>query len=95
MDNDQLPFNSLPGSVQEYLLREMELDYDGYESSKAETIHMILCGSDCSSTNESIIKNYWKALSPERLSVFLGHAEEHVNRTTDGVNRVREMLKKA
>ena len=95
MDANRIKFNDLPEVVQEYLLWDMELDYDGYESSKAETIHMILCGSDCSSTNESIIKNYWKALSPERLSVFLGHAEEHVNRTTDGVNRVREMLKKA
>ena len=95
MDANRIEFNDLPEVVQEYLLWDMELDYDGYESSKAETIHMILCGSDCSSTNESIIKNYWKALSPERLSVFLGHAEEHVKRTTDGVNRVREMLKKA
>ena len=95
MDANTFRFNDLPELVQEALLWDMELDYDGYESSKAETIHMILCGSDCSSTNESIIKNYWKALSPERLSVFLGHAEEHVKRTTDGVNRVREMLKKA
>ena len=95
MKPTEMKFNELPCSVQESLLWDMELEYDGYESSKAECIHMILCGSDCSSTNESIIKNYWKALSPERLSVFLGHAEEHVTRTTDGVNRVRKMLKKA
>ena len=70
MDNDQLPFNSLPGSVQEYLLREMELDYDGYESSKAETVHDIMHG-DCSPTNELIIKNYMLSMSKEVLCVRL------------------------
>ncbi len=95
MDANHIKFNDLPEVVMEYLLWDMELDYDGYESSKAECIHMILCGSDCSSTNELIIKNYWKALSPESLEVYLNHAMEHVKRTTDDVARVRGMLKQA
>ena len=82
MDNEQLPFNSLPGSVQEYLLREMELDYDGYESSKAETVHDIMHG-DCSPTNELIIKNYYKALSPEFLFRYILNVHDDAKRQVD------------
>ena len=67
MDANTFRFNDLPELVQEALLWDMELEYDGYESSKSETIHMILCGSDCSSTNELIIKNFMLALSKEAL----------------------------
>ena len=67
MKPTEMKFNELPCSVQESLLWDMELEYDGYESSKAETIHTILCGSHCSSTNELIIKNYMLALSKEAL----------------------------
>ena len=82
MDNEQLPFSDLPGSVQEYLLREMELDYDGYESSKAECIHQILCGN-CSTTNEFIIKNYYKALSPEFLFRYILNVHDDAKRQVD------------
>lgn len=67
MKPTEMKFSELPCSVQESLLWDMELEYDGYESSKAETIHQILCGSHCSSTNELIIKNYMLALSKEAL----------------------------
>ena len=67
MKPTEMKFNELPCSVQESLLWDMELEYDGYESSKAECIHQILCGSHCSSTNELIIKNYMLALSKEAL----------------------------
>ena len=67
MKPTEMKFSELPCSVQESLLWDMELEYDGYESSKAETIHTILCGSHCSSTNELIIKNYMLALSKEVL----------------------------
>ena len=66
MKTTEMKFNELPCSVQESLLWDMELEYDGYESSKAETIHQILCGS-CSTTNEFVIKNYMLALSKEAL----------------------------
>jgi ribosomal silencing factor RsfS len=61
-------FNDLPGSLQESFLWDMELDYDSYESSKAECIHMINVGADISSTNKMIIANYFKALSVETIS---------------------------
>lgn len=71
MKPTEMKFDELPCSVQESLLWDMELDYDGYESSKAETIHTILCGSHCSSTNELIIKNYMLSMSKEVLCVRL------------------------
>lgn len=66
MKPTEMKFNELPCSVQESLLWDMELDYDGYESSKAECIHDILNGF-CSSTNKFAIENYYKALSAESL----------------------------
>ena len=66
MKTTEMKFNELPCSVQESLLWDMELEYDGYESSKAECIHQILCGN-CSTTNEFVIKNYMLALSKEAL----------------------------
>ena len=61
-------FDDLPGSLQESFLWDMELDYDSYESSKAETIHLIQVGAEISSTNKLIIANYYKALSVESIS---------------------------
>ena len=66
MKPTEMKFDELPCSVQESLLWDMELDYDGYESSKAECIHQILHGI-CTTTNELIIKNYMLALSKEAL----------------------------
>lgn len=66
MKPTEMKFNELPCSVQESLLWDMELEYDGYESSKAECIHQILCGS-CSTTNEFVIKNFMLALSKDVL----------------------------
>ena len=79
----EMKFNELPCSVQESLLWDMELEYDGYESSKAECIHQILCGSYCSSTNELIIKNYYKALSPEFLFRYILNVHDDAKRQVD------------
>ena len=70
MKPTEMKFDELPCSVQESLLWDMELDYDGYESSKAETVHDIMHG-DCSPTNELIIKNYMLSMSKEVLCVRL------------------------
>lgn len=83
MKPTEMKFNELPCSVQESLLWDMELEYDGYESSKAECIHQILCGSYCSSTNELIIKNYYKALSPESLFRHILNVHDHAKRQVD------------
>ena len=95
MDANILKFNDLPDHAQDAMLWDMELEYDGYESSKAETIHMILCGSNCSSTNDLIIKNYWEALSPEQVEIYINHSLRYAERIREDANRCRELLKKA
>jgi hypothetical protein len=60
-------FFALPAYVQAALLWDMELDYDCYDSSKAECIHGILCGTHISHTNEAIIKNFYHALTAPAL----------------------------
>lgn len=59
-------FNDLPWCVQERLLHEMELHYDSYESSKAQTIEQIEHGH-IDSYNEFVIKNYYNAVSEDFL----------------------------
>ena len=92
MKPTEMKFNELPCSVQESLLWDMELEYDGYESSKAECIHQILCGS-CSTTNEFIIKNFMLALSKDvlrdRLVELAREAFDTANRCQMLINRLR------
>ena len=84
MKPTEMKFSELPCSVQESLLWDMELEYDGYESSKAETIHQILCGSCyCSSTNELVIENYYKALSAESLFRHILNVHDDAKRQVD------------
>lgn len=59
-------FDELPTCLQERLLWEMELDYDSWESSRAEAVND--CMNDCiSSTNKMIIENYCKAMTDATL----------------------------
>lgn len=66
--NEKPEWSDLPYALREELLWDMELDYDSYDSSKAEEIHMILCGN-VSSPNELAIANYYKALTLEALRI--------------------------
>lgn len=49
-----------PSVILEDLLWDVELDYDSYESSKAEVIHEIICNANCvSRRNEFILNEFW------------------------------------
>lgn len=72
-------FFDLPSRLQESLLWEMELNYDPYESSKAETIHY-LNNADCDSTNRAIIENAYKYLTEDSLKALAKGVLEQVNR---------------
>ena len=62
-------FFDLPAILQEDLLWDMELDYDHYESSKAETIHLILFSkSHIGSRNKDIIENAYKFMNESFLA---------------------------
>lgn len=82
MKPTEMKFNELPCSVQESLLWDMELEYDGYESSKAECIHDILNGT-CSSANKFAIENYYKALSAESLFRHILNVHDGAKRQVD------------
>lgn len=82
MKPTEMKFNELPWSVQESLLWDMELEYDGYESSKAECIHDISNGI-CSSANKFVIENYYKALSAESLFRHILNVHDDAKRQVD------------
>ena len=65
-------WTDLPGSLLERFLWDQDLDYDGYESSKAETIHMIMCDTSyCNSRNEDILDTAWKYFKVEDLEQWI------------------------
>ena len=61
-------FFDLPGSLQESLLWDMELDYDSYESSKAEKIHEIMIyEGNISGRNRDVINTAYRFMDEEML----------------------------
>jgi hypothetical protein len=84
-------FNDLPWSIQERLLWEMELDYNNYESSKAETIHEISNGY-VYSPNDLIIKNYYKAISEDFLLTIINQELEENERRQTNLQMCRAKL---
>ena len=84
--NTKPEWNALPRVMQEELLWDMELDYDGYESSKVEEISKILSEDGyISSINEAIIKNYYTALSLPDLIIRVQHVRDRLVRELAGV----------
>lgn len=79
-------FDDLPAAIQARLLDEMELDYDGYESSKAEVIHQIGNGH-INSTNKLIIANYYKAVSVGTLLVYAKQELEAINHSANALTQ--------
>lgn len=61
-------WEQLPASIRESLLWDCELEYDAYESSKAEKIHEILCGN-IDGTNKQIVDTAWKFLSEDKFRI--------------------------
>ena len=69
-------FFDLPWALQEDLLWEMNnLDYDSYESSRAECIHDIRNGN-VGSANEEKINNFYKNVSVEKLQLMAKQSKE-------------------
>lgn len=73
-------WKELPGPVLESILWDIDLDYDSYESSKAEAVHELMCNPDCSHTNGMIVSAYWKALSDESFDWIVDNAIETLKR---------------
>ena len=78
-------FFDLPDVLIESFLWDMELEYDPYEGSKAETIHSILYNPP-SSNNEYAVSNYWKALSEESFQMRVKSIKESLENELKAVS---------
>lgn len=59
-------WKNCPNAILEPFLWNLELNYDSYESSKAETIHQITCDPDSANDyNLGLIKGSWDAMTEE------------------------------
>ena len=81
-------FFDLPWALQEILLWEMDtLDYDSYESSRAECIHEISYGS-ISSSNIYLIENFYKKVSVYKLQRIAKSSKESHLRSIEELNKI-------
>ena len=79
-------FFDLPWALQEILLWEMDnLDYDSYESSRAQCIHDIGNGDI---TNKYIIENFYKNVSVEHLQLRAKQCKESLQRSIDELDKI-------
>jgi hypothetical protein len=81
-------FFDLPWVLQEILLWEMDnLDYDSYESSRAECINYI-SGGDVSSNNKYIIDNFYKNVSVDKLQHISASSKESLQRSIYELDKI-------
>jgi hypothetical protein len=81
-------FFDLPWVLQEILLSEMDnLDYDSYESSRAECVKNII-NEDISSNNLYLIENFYKNVSVEHLQLRATQAKESHLRSIEELNKI-------
>jgi hypothetical protein len=81
-------FFDLPGVLQEILLWEIDnLDYDSYESSRAECIRDIMNGN-VNSTNKEYIKNFYQNVSVEYLQLRAKQEKESLQRSIDALDKI-------
>ena len=81
-------FFDLPWALQEILLWEMNnLDYDSYESRRAECIHEISCGN-ISSNNIYLIENFYKNVSVYKLQSIAKSSKESHLRSIEELNKI-------
>lgn len=64
----------------------MELDYDYFESSMAETVHYIIV-SEPSENNRHIIENAYKFMTEDFLKARAKGVQEEVQRNLYSLNR--------
>jgi len=83
-------FSGLPYALQEPLLWQMDLDYDFYESSMAETVHSIQCNYPYDgSRNDRIIKEFYATFTVEKLETWV---RGHISGLEDQIQALKKML---
>lgn len=73
--------------VLESILWDLELEYDSYESSKAEVIHAIGCNpNSLSSYNAGLIKGYWDNMTEMAFRHRLLNAKQTLEWQLENIN---------
>lgn len=81
-------FFDLPWVLQEILLWEINnLDYDGYESSRAECIHDIMNGN-INYRNKDLINNFYQNVSVEYLQLRAAQVKESHLLAIEELNKI-------
>lgn len=92
MNDPNITFESLPRSVKETILWELELEYDHYESSKVSEIMDILNGNSLYEINEAAIKAYWSALTPDSLIRLMSPVLSDLESQVVEIRRIEKYL---
>lgn len=81
-----------PYVILDTFLWNLDLDYDSYESSLADTIHSIHCnGSDGTSRqNIEMIEERWNALTEEEFSYMCKNC---INSLESQIDQLRDFIK--
>ena len=66
----------LPIDVLSMFLDNVELEYDGYETSRADVVNAIECGADISSVNRRILDAAWARVTEDRFKEMVKSAIE-------------------
>lgn len=81
-------WEQLPAVVQEQFLWDCDLDYDSYESSKAECIHDSMNGG-MGIRNRETVDTAWKFMSEDSFKLRLEQARDSLK---DQLRQVEELL---
>jgi hypothetical protein len=84
-------WEEVPHSLLHNLLWDMDLDYDPYESSKAEAIDNIVNGI-ISQINEGVIKSYWNGLSEKDFQSKVKSTKEELIRQLELLTRLESPI---
>ena len=79
-------FHELTYELQEQIVWDCDLDYDSYESSMAECVHMFMCGNGNRQNTEMVERRYESMeLSDieQRMKAELSSLEEKCKSLTD------------
>lgn len=79
-----------PHQLLERWLWDRDLEYDGYETSKAEEIHSIICNKPPDhDTNRQRLDKAWSHVTEEQ---YRSRLAELINELSDQVKQLQELL---
>lgn len=89
--NRPTSFFHLPAAFQEDALWDMDLDYDHYDSSKAEAIHEMMAGYGIRThhqRNAEMAEKWFANLDDDSLKIRLNHLRDELTTTLDSIDSI-------